>query len=153
MYICICGGLCFVATYRRLVFFFFFFKQKTAYEMRISDWSSDVCSSDLFRRQWKQAGEAAEIAVGQIISHRDLEKPGFGCGRGGNLEMRRIIGKQRRISCEDRADLGFGEVRPFPGGYPRDRCARAFRRRMGKCDARAEIKAIDRKSTRLNSSV
>src|SRR3546814_3987212 len=30
-------------------FFFFFFKQKTAYEMRISDWSSDVCSSDLSR--------------------------------------------------------------------------------------------------------
>src|SRR3546814_2095721 len=29
---------------------FFFFKQKTAYEMRISDWSSDVCSSDLYRR-------------------------------------------------------------------------------------------------------
>src|SRR3546814_7376536 len=33
MYLCFC--------------FFFFFKQKTAYEMRISDWSSDVCSSDL----------------------------------------------------------------------------------------------------------
>src|SRR3546814_1552378 len=31
-----------------VVWFFFFFKQKTAYEMRISDWSSDVCSSDLF---------------------------------------------------------------------------------------------------------
>src|SRR3546814_3821778 len=30
-----------------MVGFFFFFKQKTAYEMRISDWSSDVCSSDL----------------------------------------------------------------------------------------------------------
>src|SRR3546814_3105175 len=30
-----------------LQLFFFFFKQKTAYEMRISDWSSDVCSSDL----------------------------------------------------------------------------------------------------------
>ncbi len=29
-------------------FFFFFFKQKTAYEMSVSDWSSDVCSSDLF---------------------------------------------------------------------------------------------------------
>src|SRR3546814_8370232 len=29
------------------VLYFFFFKQKTAYEMRISDWSSDVCSSDL----------------------------------------------------------------------------------------------------------
>src|SRR3546814_2933025 len=33
--------------YAVCVFFFFFFKQKTAYEMRISDWSSDVCSSDL----------------------------------------------------------------------------------------------------------
>src|SRR3546814_2607567 len=32
-----------------LLLFFFFFKQKTAYEMRISDWSSDVCSSDLPR--------------------------------------------------------------------------------------------------------
>src|SRR3546814_5720350 len=31
-----------------LYLFFFFFKQQTAYEMRISDWSSDVCSSDLF---------------------------------------------------------------------------------------------------------
>src|SRR3546814_6471020 len=31
------------------VMVFFFFKQKTAYEMRISDWSSDVCSSDLER--------------------------------------------------------------------------------------------------------
>src|SRR3546814_10087950 len=30
-----------------MLFIFFFFKQKTAYEMRISDWSSDVCSSDL----------------------------------------------------------------------------------------------------------
>src|SRR3546814_3425992 len=34
-----------VSDYRVLCFFFF--KQKTAYEMRISDWSSDVCSSDL----------------------------------------------------------------------------------------------------------
>src|SRR3546814_7275185 len=33
-----------------LYMYFFFFKQKTAYEMRISDWSSDVCSSDLVRR-------------------------------------------------------------------------------------------------------
>src|SRR3546814_9756049 len=32
---------------------FFFFKQKTAYEMRISDWSADVCSSDLLRAQAK----------------------------------------------------------------------------------------------------
>src|SRR3546814_4612969 len=37
---------CFVVSCLCLLFFFFF-KQKTAYEMRISDWSSDVCSSDL----------------------------------------------------------------------------------------------------------
>src|SRR3546814_3091511 len=35
---------------RYMFFFIFFFKQKTAYEMRISDWSSDVCSSDLALR-------------------------------------------------------------------------------------------------------
>src|SRR3546814_1529983 len=34
-----------------IIVFFFFFKQKTAYEMRISDWSSDVCSSDLVDRE------------------------------------------------------------------------------------------------------
>src|SRR3546814_8247982 len=33
-----------------MIFYFFFFKQKTAYEMRISDWSSDVCSSDLLNQ-------------------------------------------------------------------------------------------------------
>src|SRR3546814_1200847 len=41
------------------MFVFFFFKQKTAYEMRISDWSSDVCSSDLTatgRSALRQAG-------------------------------------------------------------------------------------------------
>src|SRR3546814_6260491 len=37
--VCVCIGVCFCLV--------FFFKQKTAYEMRISDWSSDVCSSDL----------------------------------------------------------------------------------------------------------
>src|SRR3546814_8275647 len=35
-----------------MCFSIFFFKQKTAYEMRISDWSSDVCSSDLFEAAW-----------------------------------------------------------------------------------------------------
>src|SRR3546814_6920902 len=36
---------------------FFFFKQKTAYEMRISDWSSDVCSSDLCLEKTKNHGD------------------------------------------------------------------------------------------------
>src|SRR3546814_17701399 len=52
------------------LFEFFFFKQKTAYELRISDWSSDVCSSDLRIRRSPQrrardpGGEAAGIAAG-----------------------------------------------------------------------------------------
>src|SRR3546814_4516683 len=42
--------LLFLCCYIYVIVFFFFFKQKTAYEMRISDWSSDVCSSDLLAR-------------------------------------------------------------------------------------------------------
>src|SRR3546814_1476323 len=42
----------YVQTYSHNLPVFFFFKQKTAYEMRISDWSSDVCSSDLQRRSY-----------------------------------------------------------------------------------------------------
>src|SRR3546814_19518442 len=45
------------------VCFFFFFKQKTAYEMRISDWSSDVCSSDL-RPRSQRSDDAAIHAAG-----------------------------------------------------------------------------------------
>src|SRR3546814_6319193 len=55
MFFCLC-----------LVFiFFFFYKQKTAYEMRISDWSSDVCSSDLLAidRQIGVAPERGQIAI------------------------------------------------------------------------------------------
>src|SRR3546814_4661804 len=38
---------------------FFFFKQKTAYEMRISDWSSDLCFSDLMAAFWGQGQSAS----------------------------------------------------------------------------------------------
>src|SRR3546814_9376145 len=38
---------------------FFFYKQKTAYEMRISDWSSDVCSSDLLKARLRKVEEYA----------------------------------------------------------------------------------------------
>src|SRR3546814_6979600 len=60
--IIVCNLLCFVS-------FVFFFKQKTAYEMRISDWSSDVCSSDLFQhlRLAETGGEdqvCQQIALG-----------------------------------------------------------------------------------------
>src|SRR3546814_4948622 len=50
---------------------FFFFKQKTAYEMRISDWSSDVCSSDL-----RNVGVRARLA-----GHADVTLVGE-CGDG-----------------------------------------------------------------------
>src|SRR3546814_4934397 len=42
---------------------FFFFKQKTAYELRISDWSSDVCSSDLGTLPWLPGGTAATVGL------------------------------------------------------------------------------------------
>src|SRR3546814_16940448 len=54
----------------------FFFKQKTAYEMRISDWSSDVCSSDL-------PGDGASPPRGGDDHHpadRGAVTPGGGCG-------------------------------------------------------------------------
>src|SRR3546814_3694733 len=41
--------------------YFLFFKQKTAYEMRISDWSSDVCSSDLERRLLPERNLALQV--------------------------------------------------------------------------------------------
>src|SRR3546814_18844919 len=49
-----------------LCLFVFFFKQKTAYEMRISDWSSDVCSSDLLDQQLarRRLHRERAIAVG-----------------------------------------------------------------------------------------
>src|SRR3546814_4866119 len=45
-----------------LYIFVFFFKQKTAYEMRISDWSSDVCSSDLARTYFTSASAEHDAA-------------------------------------------------------------------------------------------
>src|SRR3546814_7084809 len=48
-------------SYYICLFFVFFFKQKTAYEMRISDWSSDVCSSDLVN------GVSLRVARGETL--------------------------------------------------------------------------------------
>src|SRR3546814_1129337 len=56
---------------------FFFFKQKTAYEMRISDWSSDVCSSDLLELGQIEAVEGRRVAAqhlgrlvgGDVVEH------------------------------------------------------------------------------------
>src|SRR3546814_6377530 len=101
-YYCFCDGLTlvyylsvFASIHGIRVWFFFFFKQKTAYEMRISDWSSDVCSSDLP----DQRGGMGEV-------HAPLDA-GDGCGRPrgdravgiGDLGVAIEIG---RASCRER---------------------------------------------------
>src|SRR3546814_4910605 len=58
---------------------FFFFKQKTAYEMRISDWSSDVCSSDLLeetRRVENSGGIQASLAGRYALALFELARDG-----------------------------------------------------------------------------
>src|SRR3546814_17178930 len=51
---------------------FFFFKQKTAYEIRISDWSSDVCSSDLERLEGVATGACSEVEEQIALAHPEL---------------------------------------------------------------------------------
>src|SRR3546814_7331895 len=72
------------------MYFCFFFKRKTAYEMRISDWSSDVCSSDLRSREGFDSGEAH--ADGAAL---------FGIQQGSMFE------DLRRISSDKLIDIGF----------------------------------------------
>src|SRR3546814_5770467 len=71
--LCVVGGevlLCCVLIHdcseRLLRVFLFFFKQKTAYEMRISDWSSDVCSSDLLA-DLLHLGHATAHFFGELV--------------------------------------------------------------------------------------
>src|SRR3546814_6065114 len=75
------------------VFFFFFFKQKTAYEMRISDWSSDVCSSDLALR-----GHRA-----RQVRDRAVERGQRGRRRRADLDPK------RRLLARIGGDLGGGD--------------------------------------------
>src|SRR3546814_9936705 len=54
------------------VLFVFFFKQKTAYEMRISDWSSDVCSSDLVIRDLAAQGMTMLVVTHEMAFAREV---------------------------------------------------------------------------------
>src|SRR3546814_4466393 len=54
------------------VLIFFFFKQKTAYEMRISDWSSDVCSSDLLLTLRRPRLEGVDVHTVRSLHPDDL---------------------------------------------------------------------------------
>src|SRR3546814_10091760 len=100
--------------------FFFFFKQKTAYEMRISDWSSDVCSSDLRLRdppdhpagivRHQRAAVFGDLDVGgaaacglAILAEKLVEKGdrqgALGLAIGADLHEHHAIG---RASCRER---------------------------------------------------
>src|SRR3546814_19906251 len=67
------------------MFYFFFCKQKTAYEMRISDWSSDVCSSDLVEASVDRTGAGG---AGSGIDRGEVDRnvgSARGEARGGEL--------------------------------------------------------------------
>src|SRR3546814_4013048 len=66
-----------------------FFKQKTAYEMRISDWSSDGCSSDLYRRQQGHFERESELPVRLGICRPvpEADRLRHGGGRAGEGKM------------------------------------------------------------------
>src|SRR3546814_3465353 len=99
--LCVCSGV--VDLF--FLFLFFFFKQKTAYELRISDWSSDVCSSDLlgptgaaFRAVTERHGwaEITEIRRQCEDWQRDATKA-LATGRAGEA-----IHEIGRASCRER---------------------------------------------------
>src|SRR3546814_2048276 len=81
-----------------LILFFFFFKQKTAYEMRISDWSSDVCSSDLLRR-----GACAYICGEESAMLESIEgKRGLPRHKPPFRSEERRVGKECVSTCRSR---------------------------------------------------
>src|SRR3546814_5837836 len=91
--------------------FFFLFKQKTAYEMRISDWSSDVCSSDLVSRIRRYAGGcdlavAADLADPHAHDVRALPAAGPGgtpgCVFADDRALDRSPDQIGRASCRER---------------------------------------------------
>src|SRR5213596_250254 len=74
-------------TRRILRIFFFFFKQKTAYELRPCDWSSDVCSSDLSTLRWLEEPPGGTALLVQTGVERSEE---------------RRVGKECTVLCRSR---------------------------------------------------
>src|SRR3546814_9731557 len=84
---------------------FFFFKQKTAYEMRISDWSSDVCSSDL-RKVW--ARDARTGNQDRVVKSIEEVKANAGAMLGHVLVTKQTgpAGKEvKRLYIEEGCDI------------------------------------------------
>src|SRR3546814_5025419 len=92
---------------------FFFFKQKTAYEMRISDWSSDVCSSDLaeiacgIRHAYVEEREiiegAAAVGIAALLAGKlGCQGPTVLLLSGRNIDMALHAREIGRASCRER---------------------------------------------------
>src|SRR3546814_4350880 len=95
----LCCGSC--------VLYFFFFKQKTAYEMRISDWSSDVCSSDLdVGDRIGPVGDAVVLIAVEEAERRQEAGPDEGAEGGEEQEAAQVhagdAGQIGRASCRER---------------------------------------------------
>src|SRR3546814_8454332 len=136
-------------------YIFFFFKQKTAYEMRISDWSSDVCSSDL--RQGSFAADilyfAGENSPVQVPVH--IEEPIAATLSGARPKLPQPVPAGHDYDVAD-ADVLMNRVRiedgeiVLPEGIRYRILVMPEDRRITR-DLLAKL-AGDRKSTRLNSS-
>src|SRR3546814_15583964 len=87
-------------------FVFFFFKQKTAYEMRISDWSSDVCSSDLIS---PAIGSSAPRASASSAGRSAIATPPF-CSSAPILTWTKHAGRRPALSIA-RASAVTSETR------------------------------------------
>src|SRR3546814_2672790 len=128
--------------------FVFFFKQKTAYEMRISDWSSDVCSSDLLlggNVAAKIGGDGARVHRRRTDSARLVAPVEFDCEEdiGG---LRAAIGDPGIIGLG--LEIGIGKIdagKTVPARCDDDEPSAVAAQRR---DAVHQ----NRKSTRLNSS-
>src|SRR3546814_3593921 len=121
---------------------FFFFKQKTAYEMRISDWSSDVCSSDL-RVEGGQA-EIGHVERGDAEARR--QRRAGADRRHPQLFAPPEIEAIGQFARDDRP-LGAGVDEEGKGSLALDHDLPRHPPR------RIEVEGLeDRKSTRLNSS-
>src|SRR3546814_10289154 len=97
-----------------VVLFFFLFKQKTAYEMRISDWSSDVCSSDLGRVaggiEDAHVGEGdLVVAVGRAVA-APAGKGIIGHGSGSPFQQGHVVVSLRPPSSSRRSEEHTSEL-------------------------------------------
>src|SRR3546814_13607491 len=103
-----------------VLLFFFFFKQKTAYEMRISDWSSDVCSSDLDDRRQRRGPVGVPCFENNVAGHCHCRVAQRREGREIGLEIviGRRDGRQRLMRVEQGAAV-TGDVLDDADDAPR----------------------------------